>query len=195
MSHEIDLSTGSAAVFTCRQCGLPTVKHRKYCSDPCYWEHRTGQHTRDPESLRREAICRGLEWADVQDCFELLQEALEGRFAHADEIRRAAWGFATAGQPRLRHQWRNGFAGKYGRQVAARDYTVIPRYDEIAQQIAWWFPEFADDTGCERLWDSLLAPPEPRPDWRALYRAAMEVVERQEAEDAAENPSHQFGAW
>ena len=51
----------------------------------------------------------------------------------------------------------------YGERVQRGDFTAVPGYDGIAQQIAGQFPEYADDGGTERLWAFLMSPYEPLP--------------------------------
>ena len=99
-----------------------------------------------------------------------------------NEVRQVAWTLATASTPGSWPFWRHGFVSRWGRQVDRHDYTAIPAYDEIAQEIATEFPEYAD--GAQELFDFLLSPYDRLPVADQLYRRAMDHVETRKPEPA-----------
>jgi hypothetical protein len=126
-------------------------------------------------ALKREARQRGLCWADVRECYAELRETERERRQHPNELRETAWCIATT--PGSWPFWRHGFLSRFGRLVArGKDYTSIPRYDTIAQEVAWHFPEYTDDHGTARLWDFLLSPYDRLPDAETLWRKAIEMA-------------------
>jgi len=125
---------------------------------------------------RKEARRRNLTWADVQAVYEELKaEAYEIR-ERPNEIRRVAWTMYTSAG--CHSFWRHGFVARFGDRMArGADLTSIPFYDELAQQVSWEFPEYADDAGTERLWDFLLSPYDKLPSAASLYAEALDRVE------------------
>lgn len=134
----------------------------------------------DPlQNIRQDARRRGLRWADVHATYMELKAAEQEKRERPNEIRQAAWSMLTT--KGCWPFWRHGFAKRFGRQLAkGADYTIVPGYDEIAQQIGWEFPEYAgDQTQTEALWDFLFSPYDKMPDRMTLYEAALEETERQ----------------
>lgn len=130
------------------------------------------------EAIRREARARGLRWADVADVYRELKELERAKRERANEVRRAAWEMATASTPASWPFWRHGFLARWGQRIArGSDYTCIPAYDEIGQEIASLFPEYDTDDGTERLFAFLLSPYDRLPATEQLYRRAMDRVE------------------
>jgi hypothetical protein len=126
--------------------------------------------------LRREAASLGLAWSDVQPAYQELKAAEWDRRQRPNEIRAVAWQMATASTPGSWPFWRHGFVSRWGRLVERSDYTAVPAYDEIAQEIATEFPEYGGDDGTERLWDFLLSPYDRMPPAEQLYRQAIRRV-------------------
>ncbi len=54
----------------------------------------------------------------------------------------------------------------------------MPGYDEIAQQIATAFPEYATDDGTQRLWDFLFSPYDKMPSRYELIEEALELADQ-----------------
>ena len=106
-----------------------------------------------------------------------LKEAEWAKRERPNAVREAAWTMYTASTPGCWPFWRNGFR-RFARRIAkGADYTIVPGYDEIAQQIGWDFPEYAGPDGTERLWGFLLSPYDRYPRREELYRQAMDRVE------------------
>jgi hypothetical protein len=139
----------------------------------------------DPlKPLKREARELGLRWADVEAAYRQLKQEVREEREHPNTVRETAWCYFTALRPGCWPFWRHGFLSRYGRKLSAGgDYTCVPGYDTLAQEMASLFPEFATDDGTERLWDFLFSPYERLPDRITLYRRALEWVagEREEA--------------
>jgi len=126
-------------------------------------------------TIRREARDRNLPWPAVQDAYRQIKEDEREKRERPNAIRERAWCMAV---PVGWHPfWSFGFQSQWGKKVAELDHTVIPGYDEIAQEIGWEFPEYANDTGTERLFDFLLSPYDRMPSAEEMYRRAMDRVE------------------
>lgn len=128
--------------------------------------------------IRQEARERGLRWDAVREAAAEIRAAERAKRERANEVRETAWTMATAHTPGSWPFWRHGFYSRWGRRIArGSDYTIIPRYDEIAQEVAWYFGEYSGDDGTERLFDFLLSPYEKLPTREEIYRKAMNIVE------------------
>lgn len=121
---------------------------------------------------------RGLRWVDVLSAYREIKAGEWDSRQRDNEVRAAAWMMATASRPACWPFWRHGFASRWGERIAnGSDFTIIPGYDEIGQQIASEFPEYATDDGTERLFEFLLSPYRKMPPTETLFRLAMERVE------------------
>lgn len=119
--------------------------------------------------LRREASSRGIPWEWVQQAHEQLREAeIEAR--RDDLVREAAWCIACGCTPGCWPFWRNGFVSRWGKRVEASDYTAVPGYDSIQEQVAAMFPDYADP---DRLWDMLFSAYVPRKRPAQLWEEAL----------------------
>lgn len=127
--------------------------------------------------IRQEARRRGLDWEAVREAYCELREMETVKRERPNEVRQVAWTLATASTPGSWPFWRHGFVSRWGRRVDQHDYTVIPAYDEIAQEIATEFPEYAGPDGAQELFDFLLSPYDRLPTADQLYRRAMDHVE------------------
>lgn len=128
--------------------------------------------------LRREVNARGLDWAAVQAAYSELKQTERDQRERPNEVRQAAWCMAVGSTPASWPFWRHGFEARWGRKLArGSDYSCVPGYDEIAQQIAGEFPEYDTDDGTERLFDFLFSPYDRMPDRETIYRKAMDLVE------------------
>lgn len=147
------------------------------------------------ETLRADAKRRGIRWSQVLAAYGEIKAGEIAAREHANELRRQAWTSYTATKPYAWEFWRIGFRTRFGRLVDAADYKAIPGYDVLHQEVAASFPEFADDTGCERLWAFLLSPYDPLPRRAELLERALERAE-QLAQDGREDEStaFEFGA-
>jgi len=127
--------------------------------------------------IQAEVKSRGLDWAEVQAVYRDLKEAEWVKREQPNAVREAAWMMYTASTPGSWPFCRNGFR-RFARRIAnGADHTIVPGYDEIAQQIGSEFPEYATDDGTQRLWDFLLSPHDRYPTREELYREAMDRVE------------------
>ena len=126
------------------------------------------------DELKREARKAGLAWDDVQAMFAMLWEGEKLKRERANQVRAAAWFYHRAQHPRCWPFWRHGFVSRYGRRVEKADYTVIPGYDTLWQEVSWSFAEYAHDGGCQELWDFLLSPYDKLPEREEVYRRAIE---------------------
>ncbi len=130
------------------------------------------------QTLRAEAKAAGVPWSEV---FILVAELKEREIAQRERpnaIRRDAWEMATFNSPGCWPFWRHGFASRFGRRVERSDFTAIPGYDEISQQIASEYPEYSDDDGTERLFEFLLSDYDKLPAAEDIYRRAIDRVHR-----------------
>jgi len=134
--------------------------------------------------FRREAKARGLSWAAVEAAYWEIKQAEREKRERPNEVRQAAWSMATT--PGCWSFWRHGFCARWGRKVERHDFTAVPGYDEIGQEIASWFPEYADDGGTERLFEFLFSPYDRMPTREEMYRKAIEL-----AEYWAKQPQHE----
>lgn len=128
-------------------------------------------------NLKTEATARGLNWPDVKDAFEMVRERELEQRAHSDLVRQTAWDLTM--EPHLRCYWKYGFHGPWKRweKLLERDYTIIPNYDTIAQEVASHFPEYQGDDGAERLFGELLTKHDPMPSRETMFIMAMDVLE------------------
>ena len=85
---------------------------------------------------------------------------------------------ATASTPGCWPFWRHGFLARWGDKLAkGADYTCVPGYDDLAQEVAAVHPEYSGDDGTERLFDILFSPYNRMPSAEELYRQALELAE------------------
>lgn len=128
----------------------------------------------------------------IETCRQIRLEEKERR-AHEREIRERAWYLYNPTRPYTWKWWRLGFQTRFGKRVADHDLTVIPGYDEFAQEMACIFPEFAGDA--EKLWDLLLSPWVPYPKTEEIERLAEErLYYRAKDRERANDVSFDFGA-
>ncbi len=129
--------------------------------------------------FRREARQSGLDWQAVQAAYEQIKQTERQRRERPNEIRATAWTMATASTPGCWPFWRHGFASRWGTRIArGADFTVVPGYDEIGQQIGTAFAEYADDDGTERLFEFLLSPYDRLPTREEMYRQAVDLAQQ-----------------
>lgn len=127
------------------------------------------------KELKREAKRAGIAWADVEATYRMLRQEKDDAREHEAEIRRQAWArVATEGSQAF---WRHGFAKRFDRAFGAGDRTLIPRFDEIADGLAYTFPELAEGGDpAEKLYELLAAPFSPRRPNEEVYREALDVI-------------------
>jgi hypothetical protein len=114
---------------------------------------------------------------------------------HSNSIRELAWYYATASKPYAWRWWRLGFQTVYGRRVDRHDYTVIPRHDTLAQEVAETFPEFEGVDGCEALWELLMSPYNPMPRKETmLAETERRLIELKRREKMEVKAGFAFGA-
>lgn len=131
--------------------------------------------------FRREAQQRAIRFSDVQGTYCDLKDLERAKRERPNEIRAHAWMMFTANSPGCWPFWRHGFASTWNHRLArGSDFTIIPGYDEIGQQIASAFPEYDTDDGTERLWAFLLSPYDRFPSRDELYRRALDLCEAQQ---------------
>lgn len=126
--------------------------------------------------LRNEAKRRGYRWADVQAAYEAIKVEEQERREYLNEVRRDAWGIVVGCRTPSAQFWRHGFQRRYGDKVAENDYTLVPKYDLIAQEIGWNYPEYQGDDGADRLFDFLFTPYNRMPTSVEMYERALERV-------------------
>jgi len=130
--------------------------------------------------IRAEAVERNIPWEMVREAAAEIKQGEREKRERPNEIRATAWMMHTASRPGSWPFWRHGFASRFRVRLArGADYTIIPGYDVIAQQIATQFGgEYARDDGTERLWDFLLSPYDRLPDRETIYRKALDLAEQ-----------------
>ncbi len=139
---------------------------------------------------RHEARARGLRWAAVLAAYRQIKQTEREIRQHPNAVRASAWMMHTASRPACWPFWRHGFLSRYGRRLArGADLTVISGYDEIGQQIASEFSEYAGDDGTERLFDFLLSPYNRLPDRDTMLRAAVDLAEHWQ--NRSNEPDHE----
>ena len=113
------------------------------------------------------------DWDTVLALYEEIK--IEEREARepANEVRRTAWHAVVGHNSGSAPFWRHGFAKRFGRRVDLHDYTAVPGYDEIAQEIATIFPEYAHDSGTEELFAFLFSPYNRLPSREEMFRKAF----------------------
>ena len=115
--------------------------------------------------------------AILQEAYREIKAAEIQKRERPNEIRATAWTCYKANSPGCWPFWRHGFYATFKARLArGADYTIIPGYDEIAQEIATEFPEYAGDDGTERLWDFLLSPYDKMPSRDEMLRKAADLV-------------------
>jgi len=125
--------------------------------------------------LRNESRHLGIPWPAIREAYAQIREEEILQREHPNAIRQAAWAMATS--PGCHPFWRHGFLSRWGQRIArGADYTIIPRHDEIAQQIGWDFPEVDDS---QQLWDFLLSPHDRLPTAKTMYSKALDRAERE----------------
>lgn len=139
--------------------------------------------------IRREGQDRGFRWSDVQDAYRHVKAAEWEKRERPNEVRQTAWMLANAHSRGCWPFWRHGFSARWGHKIArGEDYTCVPGYDEIGQEIGWLFPEYGTDDGTERLWDFLFSPYDKLPSRDDLYDQAMDFLESCAEDTLAEVP-------
>jgi hypothetical protein len=108
-------------------------------------------------ALRRQAKKLGIPWSMVLEMYRLVKNEEQAAREHPNEVRSTAWHAMVGHKSGSAPFWRHGFVSRYGRRVDRHDYTVIPGYDVLAQEIAGIFPEYAHDAGTEELFAFLLS--------------------------------------
>ncbi len=125
---------------------------------------------------KAEARDRNLPWSMVREAFLTILAEEQAKIEHPRQIRRDAWMMHTATTPSCWPFWWTGFRNRFGRRLAQGcDYTIIPGYDTIGQQIGSWYPEWQNNT--EGLWEFLLSDYERTPGRDTIYKQAMDRVE------------------
>ncbi len=125
--------------------------------------------------LKTEARDRNLTWSVVQAAYGEIKLAETAKREQPRAVRQMAWCMATS--EGCHSFWGLGFQNRWGKRAAELDYTIVPHYDEIAQEISWEFPEYANDDGAERLFNFLFSPYDRMPFAESMYRQAMDMVE------------------
>lgn len=83
--------------------------------------------------------------------------------------------------------WRHGMHVRYSRAFGEGDRTLIPRWDETADELAEEFPELAiDGDPAERLFEFIHRPYEPLPSAEETWAIALEVCLERVAAVAAD---------
>jgi len=126
--------------------------------------------------VRREAKQRKIPWVAVQAAADQVKAAERDKREHANEVRQTAWYYATALSPGCWPFWRHGFRSRWGRRVDDHDYTCIPGYDLLGQEVASAFPEYSTDDGTERLFDFLFSPYDKLPSAETVWRKALDLA-------------------
>ncbi len=129
------------------------------------------------QQIRREARRPGVPWSAVRAAYREIKATEIAKREHPNEVRQTAWHMMTAHSPGCWPFWRHGFDSRWGHKLgSAGDYTVVPGYDELAQEVGQIFPEYADDTGTERLFDFLFSPYDKLPSRQTMYAQAIELA-------------------
>lgn len=136
---------------------------------------------RRPATKRRRISSRDLRQA-IAEVRAIEREKRE----RANEIRQTAWCHFKFNRPLMWSWWQTGFAHNYGKRVERSDFTAIPGYDTLAQEMAALFPEYSDDDGCARQWDFLLSPYETLPPRANLVRQAKQLLRDRRRQPATE---------
>ena len=111
----------------------------------------------------------------LRDTTHEIEELERAKREHAWEIRRTA-AECYFGRDRVywAGRWATIFQEQFGKLIASgRDLTAIPRYDDLAQEVAAVFPEYQAEDGTARLWDFLLSPHDPLPSRDEIVRQAV----------------------
>lgn len=125
------------------------------------------------KELRQQAKDNGINWATVLEIYAELRAFEQAERDYDAEIRLACW-LPYSYNADCNRFWRVGLSNRFPRAFAEGDYTLIPRFDEVADQVRMQFPQF-DTT--EKLWDYLT---------RDFVRMTPRVKLLQQAMDAAE---------
>ncbi len=114
----------------------------------------------------------------IREAYRQIKAGERDKRRRPNEVRATAWWMFTASTPGSWPFWRHGFVARFGRRLArGADFTIIPGYDEIGQEIATQFPEYAGDDGTERLWAFLLSPYDRLPGRDEMMRKARSLAE------------------
>jgi len=142
------------------------------------------------EQVKAEAKQEGIAWGDLRNVAQQIRREEKQKREHANEVRQTAWHCVTAHRPRSWPFWRHGFLARWGHRIAkGQDYTCIPRYDLIAQEVASAFPEYDTDDGTDRLFDLLLSPYDRLPSAADIYAMAFERLYRMKRAGCYPQPS------
>jgi hypothetical protein len=136
------------------------------------------------QDLRDEAKRLHIPWSAVRSLAQHFKsEEWESR-QYLNDVRSTAWCIATAGTPGSWPFWRHGFNSRWGARVERSDFTAVPGYDTIAQEVSWSFPEYSDSDGTERLWAFLFAPYNRMPPFEVFWARALETLKTAPPEPA-----------
>jgi hypothetical protein len=128
--------------------------------------------------FRTEAKRRGIPWKTVWDIYCELKAAEWQKREYPNEIRQAAWFLVTARRPGCWPFWRHGFSARWGKKIAkGHDFTIVPGYDTLGQELATLHPEYNTPDGTERLFEFLFSPYDKMPAAEMLLRQAFEKAE------------------
>lgn len=137
--------------------------------------------------IRAEAKRLGIPWAWVLAAKDqLIRDEREHR-GYRNGIRMYAWHSCVGADSGSAPFWRHGFQARFAARFArGADFTIIPGYDLIAQEVASQFPEFegehaGDVSGCNTLWEFLLSSYEPWPPRETFYWKAIDQLQEQRA--------------
>ncbi|OGT59932.1 MAG: hypothetical protein A3E01_10840 [Gammaproteobacteria bacterium RIFCSPHIGHO2_12_FULL_63_22] len=101
-------------------------------------------------------------------------------------IRRRVWEMYSY-SPESNEFWRHGMHVRYARAFGEGDRTLIPRWDETADELAMEFPELAvDGDPAERLFEFIARRYEPLPTAEDTWKQAVDVCLERVAEWAVD---------
>jgi hypothetical protein len=137
-------------------------------------------------NIRKQAKELGIPLAVLQDTYRELR-AYERQSREWDwAIRERAWAPYAYSRDCVRF-WRHGLQTRYARAFGEGDRTLIPRWDETADEIAMEFPELAiDGDPAEKLFEYVARPYEPLPSADETWAQALDVCLERVADWAAD---------
>ena len=112
------------------------------CAAPASGKRAKRPHV--PRSIRLECRQRGIDPAFVADVKGALAAHQDYGIGRRREMRQLAWQSFHANHPGYHPFWRHGFQAHWGKRVDAHDYTVIPGYDELFEEVSGEFPEWRE---------------------------------------------------
>lgn len=139
-----------------------------------------GQKTYVPRQIRNDCAERGIDAVVVAQIREGMKAELEAGPCRRREMRQLAWQLFHANHRGVHPFWRHGFRAHWGKRVDAHDYTVIPGYDELFEEVTNEFPEWRERDMSD-FYDELLSPC-PRLEtaaelWNRAFDAAVRLTE------------------